>query len=344
MSAPTPFSEGGYSQYREQVLTSAKKLRAVGAHIHLDLPRIVVIGNQSAGKSSLIEAISGIEVPRNAGTCTRCPMECRLLSSKEEWSCQVSIRWEFDADGRSKDHVEQVPFGGLLTDKSDVELMLRRAQTAVLDSGKRPLAYYANMNAGDLYALPWDLSTLPFSQNVVCVDISGPDLTYLSFVDLPGIISNADANVVKFVERMVQSYISGTCLIVVALSMETDIENQTALRLAREADHDDSRTVGVMTKADRWPVRCMEAREIELWLEILEGRSQDHHLRHGYYCTRQPNAAERAAGITPSEAREAETLFFQTTAPWDTSANKQHLGTENLVRHLSNMLAEMIRV
>lgn len=38
---------------------------------NLPLPRIAVIGNQSAGKSSLIEAISGIKVPRYTGTCTR---------------------------------------------------------------------------------------------------------------------------------------------------------------------------------------------------------------------------------------------------------------------------------
>ena len=37
----------------------------------MDLPQIAVIGAQSAGKSSLIESISGITLPRAAGTCTR---------------------------------------------------------------------------------------------------------------------------------------------------------------------------------------------------------------------------------------------------------------------------------
>ena len=37
----------------------------------MDLPQIAVIGVQSAGKSSLIESISGITLPRAAGTCTR---------------------------------------------------------------------------------------------------------------------------------------------------------------------------------------------------------------------------------------------------------------------------------
>ena len=41
----------------------------VGADI--DLPMIAVIGSQSAGKSSLIESISGITLTRAVGTCTR---------------------------------------------------------------------------------------------------------------------------------------------------------------------------------------------------------------------------------------------------------------------------------
>ncbi len=41
------------------------------AQVDIDLPQIAVIGSQSAGKSSLIESISGITLPRAAGTCTR---------------------------------------------------------------------------------------------------------------------------------------------------------------------------------------------------------------------------------------------------------------------------------
>lgn len=39
--------------------------------VNIDLPQIAVIGSQSTGKSSLIEAIFGVTLPRAAGTCTR---------------------------------------------------------------------------------------------------------------------------------------------------------------------------------------------------------------------------------------------------------------------------------
>ena len=62
--------------------------------VDIDLPQIAVIGSQSAGKSSLIESISGITLPRAAGTCTR-------------WAVLFSISYEL-----TQTHVKlEVPHG-----------------------------------------------------------------------------------------------------------------------------------------------------------------------------------------------------------------------------------------
>lgn len=136
----------------------------------------------------LLNGTKQIKVPRDAGTCTRCPMECRLLSSNGPWSCQVSIRWEYNADGTRKDKIKEETFGGLLTEKSEVEMVLRRAQAAVLNP-KTERSRFLAMTESELNDLsPRDKKgAIPFSQNVVCIDIAGPDLTDLSFVDLPGL-------------------------------------------------------------------------------------------------------------------------------------------------------------
>jgi len=52
-------------------LSTLKLMPVNRVQVDLDLPQIAVIGSQSAGKSSLIESISGITLPRAAGTCTR---------------------------------------------------------------------------------------------------------------------------------------------------------------------------------------------------------------------------------------------------------------------------------
>lgn len=43
------------------------------------------------GQLSLIQRICGVDLPRSDGTCTRCPMEVRLMAS-ENWSCCLKIR------------------------------------------------------------------------------------------------------------------------------------------------------------------------------------------------------------------------------------------------------------
>jgi GTP-binding protein EngB required for normal cell division len=46
-----------------------QKLKELGIENTIQLPQICVIGDQSAGKSSLIQALSEIKVPRAAGHC-----------------------------------------------------------------------------------------------------------------------------------------------------------------------------------------------------------------------------------------------------------------------------------
>ncbi|KAJ3920874.1 P-loop containing nucleoside triphosphate hydrolase protein [Lentinula edodes] len=325
-----------YASRRKELLALVNQLRAVGAQNDLDLPRITVIGNQSAGKSSVVEAISGITVPRDAGTCTRCPMECRLFSSSNAWTCRISIRIEFDDDGNRLREVAENIFIGNISDKSQVESALRKAQFAVLN----PEISWDKILESPIEELKKlvNAKSLPFSQNVVCVDLEGPDLTDLSFIDLPGLIQNAQPEVVQLVEDMVVSHIKGNCIILVAVPMTDDIENQKALRLASQEDPDGRRTIGVLTKPDM--LTTGSTKVARLWLDVLEDRR--HPLRHGYYCTRQPDDDERSAGIEQKKAREIEEKFFKTTTPWCQSVNPTRFGTQNLVSTLSRLLVQVI--
>ncbi|KIK58162.1 hypothetical protein GYMLUDRAFT_45362 [Collybiopsis luxurians FD-317 M1] len=327
-----------YASKRKELLALINQLRAVGAQNDLDLPRITVIGNQSAGKSSVVEALSGITVPRDSGTCTRCPLECRLVASSRPWSCQISIRNEFDHSGHRLREVSEVHFGGLITDKSQVELALRRAQFSVLNP-EVPQSVILGASAQKLKEMATEKS-IPFSQNVVCVDIKGPELTDLSFIDLPGLIQNADPEVVKLVEDMVVSYIKGNCLILVAVPMTDDLENQKALRLANQEDRDGRRTIGVLTKPDM--IDHGSTKVTAQWIDVIEDRTPKHHLTHGYYCTRHPNDDKRGEGIDSKHAREIEEAYFKTTAPWSTSLLPGRFGTRNLVMTLSRLLVQII--
>ncbi|KAJ3757669.1 P-loop containing nucleoside triphosphate hydrolase protein [Lentinula raphanica] len=329
-------SSSSYALRRKEFLSLNKQLHAAG---ELGLPQITVIGNQSAGKSSLLEAITGITVPRDAGTCTRCPIECRLSSSDRPWSCQISIRQEFDNSGERLRNISEKKFGEPLTDKVQVELSLRRAQFAILN----PHVPWYNILAASAETLASmsakSNTSLQFSKNIVCVDLEGPEFTELSFIDLPGLVQNAHPDIVELVENLVISRISGICIILVTVPMTDDIENQKAFRLARQVDPEGCRTIGVLTKPDM--LQSGSSKMLQNWLDVLEGRR--HPLQLGYFCTRQPDDDERMDGALLIQAREKEEDFFKNTLPWCNSESSARFGTKRLVDTLSRLLTGFIR-
>ena len=114
-------------------------------------------------------------------------MECTLSSSADSWSCSISLRTEFDGRGTKLDASATENFGPVITDKSSVELWLRRAQAAILNP-HRARAKFLNKSHAELKALAIEDEgvILSFSRNIVHLDVKDPEVTDLSFVDLPG--------------------------------------------------------------------------------------------------------------------------------------------------------------
>ena len=94
---------------------------------------------------------------------------------------------------------------------------------------------------------------------------------------------------------------------------------------------------GVLTKPDTIPAGSTG--KLQQWIEIMAGR--EHPTRHGYFCIRQPDDAERAKGISAAAARDAENHFFETVTPWATLSCRERLGTDNLLRTMSGLLSQM---
>ncbi|KIK69970.1 hypothetical protein GYMLUDRAFT_151336 [Collybiopsis luxurians FD-317 M1] len=328
-------------QKRRYALDLVNRLQNTGVQTDIDLPQIAVIGNQSAGKSSLIEAISGITLPRASGTCTRCPTECRLTyaPAPAPWKCVVSIRLITDSTGQPLGQARNEPFGDVIYDKAEVEERIRRAQRAIL----HPHIPRSQILAGD--EEPDDGQGLTFSSNCVSLQITGPDVADLSFCDLPGLIRSTSgkegsANDIRLVEGLVESYIKRpSCIILLTVSCETDPQNQGALQLAREHDPRGLRTVGVLTKPDR-----ISSGDEEDWVSFIKNEDEGYKLVNNWYCVKQPNSNELKAGISWQEARNKENEFFVTTSPWRDldSIYQRYLRTQNLVERLSSILSDLI--
>jgi len=130
----------------------------------------------------------------------RCPTECRLSSSEGRWQAQVSIRLTVDMYGALLQRPTITPFGGIITLTSDVEERIRRAQLAILNPSTTTERFLT-------VGLPFsETNELRFSKNSIILDISGPRVPDLAFVDLPGLkpaillwyITNCDFQVSLF--------------------------------------------------------------------------------------------------------------------------------------------------
>ncbi|KAG9043513.1 hypothetical protein FS837_009473, partial [Tulasnella sp. UAMH 9824] len=328
-------SMGDYFTNCRELLDVLKSLHSTGIQNELDLPQIVVIGSQSVGKSSFIESMSGLTLPRDPGTCTRCPMECRLQYG-QVWSCQISLRFHVDRTGRPLATIRDVPFGPTLCNAEDVEKILRRAQRAILRPELDPTLFLDDSDL-QVFGVP-----LTFSGNCVCIQVAGPNIPDLYFYDLPGIIANVgdggnEADI-KLVEDLAKSYIKKpNCIVLLVISCETDFENQGAGRLVLKNPALRQRTIGVLTKVDR-----IEFGGASKWLRMLRGEDQP--LMHGWYCVKQRDLVQLQEGVTWEEARSYETEFFQTVAPWADLglSQRSRLGSQKLAERLGSILSSLV--
>ena len=190
----------------------------------------------------------------------------------------MELRKTFDENGEPLGAVTDIPFGPIITDKEDVEERIRRAQRAILNP-RTPHEHFFSGADED----PAGGSELSFSKNCVCLELSGPDLTDLSFCDLPGtcprwyfmitslnrseglivnVSQDGNDSDIELVRDLVKSYIiKPSCLILLTVTCESkfpdalqtalaltfysaDFENQGAHRMAKQYDPDGERTIG----------------------------------------------------------------------------------------------------
>ncbi|KAL4943649.1 hypothetical protein BDV06DRAFT_221004 [Aspergillus oleicola] len=317
----------------------------------ITLPKICVIGDQSTGKSSLIEGMSEIKVPRSAGTCTRCPMEINLSDGEfgQPWTCRVYLSRKYMYDGSRKisKPKKSEPLGPwheqeqedelfiTVTDKGKVEEVIRWAQLAILNPGSPTANYVPGHNADtDSHH-----TQVKFSPNIVRLDISAAGFPNLSFYDLPGVINQVENDderyLVNLVENLVKDYIcQKDCIVLLTITMTDDVMNSSAARIMREVRGASKRALGVLTKPDRFDPKESHAQ----WEEILQG--DKFKLGHGYYVVRNdPDPA-----VEHSVAREQEEIFF-TSGAWsnELAAYQDRFGTRRLQTFLSGLLFQQIQ-
>lgn len=329
--------------------------RVLGVEHVVQLPELVLVGDQSAGKSSLMGALAEIHLPQSAGCCTRCPAHITTAPA-DHWSCEIALHQNYAYEPPSRPietkHVTKnnpfppwreqqfvsKPFQTIYK-KTELEQFLKWAQIAILNPNKDHSRYipgapeFANDTTTDA----------KFSPNIVSVKIAGPDLPPLSFYDLPGIFQNPgqkeDEYLVKVIENLAIKYIKHSqALIICALPMSADPATSRTGKVISDC-HAENRCIGVLTKADRLQ-DGVSHHDFELILD-----SKEHQFGHGYFVTKQPSQASLSYDTNyHANARAAEEEFFDIEEPWagEWSRFRNRCGTKNLQHALSQKFAAQI--
>lgn len=310
------------------------------------LPKFVVVGDQSAGKSSIIEAACDVTLPRAAGTCTRCPFKITTKDGSH-WSCKVSIHYDYSYDPHTRADHENIfdfwfrtePHTKHLTTvhaKEDLAESLTRAQTVVLNPDQDPKLVFNQDPASHT-------NKTQFSPNVVTLEVQGPNLPEMSFYDLPGSINvfqDAESDhLVQFVETLIKMHIEqDKTLILLACAADQDVETSTSFRYIREC-RATGRCMGVLTKPD-----LLNPSRANLVADVLSG--QKFGLGHGWKVVKSLSQQELEDEVTHADARKHEQTFFSKGPQWGPGsalASFSHaFGIPSLQASMSKTLTEYI--
>ena len=88
-STPTHASSSSAAPLGHSVIPIVNKLQDIfaqlGSQSTIELPQVAVVGSQSSGKSSVLEALVGRDfLPRGNDICTRRPLVLQLLQTKRK--------------------------------------------------------------------------------------------------------------------------------------------------------------------------------------------------------------------------------------------------------------------
>uniref|UniRef100_A0A8C2HU40 Uncharacterized protein n=1 Tax=Cyprinus carpio TaxID=7962 RepID=A0A8C2HU40_CYPCA len=314
-------------------------LRSVGIHKDLALPTIVVIGDQSSGKSSVLEALSGVALPRGKGIVTRCPLELRLKKVPGvNWKAVLTYK-KTDESGNSSHFAGPSRanrlVAGLVAQTTQNQEKIEFTDPSLVEE---KVAAAQNELAGRGVGICDELITL---------EVISPDVCDLTLIDLPGIarvpVEGQPEDIGKQIKRLIMKYIKKRETInLVVVPCNTDIATTEALKMAQEVDPEGIRTLAILTKPD-----LIDKGTEESILAVVHNKVIP--LRKGYTMVKCRGQQQIDKKIPLEEAAQMERDFFQNhdhfrTLLTESKASITSLAiklTQDLVDHIKKSLPQL---
>ncbi|XP_047944968.1 dynamin-related protein 3A-like [Salvia hispanica] len=275
----------------------------LGSHYNIDLPQVAVVGSQSSGKSSVLEALVGRDfLPRGSDICTRRPLLLQLIrrptkadEAVEEWGEFLHLKGKKFFD-----------FSGI---RREIQAETERE---------------AGGNKG-------------VSDKPISLKIFSPNVLDITLVDLPGLtkvpVGDQPSDIETRIRNMITAFIKReSCLILAVTPANADLANSDALQMAQCVDPDGHRTIGVITKLDimdRGTDAC----------NFLLGKVVP--LQLGYVGVVNRSQQDIQLNLSIKDALVAEEKFFCTHTEYSDIADR--CGVPQLAKKLNQILVQHIK-
>ncbi|PKS07314.1 hypothetical protein jhhlp_005916 [Lomentospora prolificans] len=305
-----------------RLLRKIDQLRELNIGTMVPLPQMVVVGDQSSGKSSLLESLTNIPFPTDAELCTRYATQ---ITSRRDIESRVEISLipgpSASAERRKKLSEFNHPHLTPTEFRAKFPELLREVNLC--------LGIRTDINDDS------NATGTVFTDDVLKIEICSPEEDYLTIIDVPGIFRNPQGittrNDMAMVRKMVENYVKDRRTIILAvLPSNVDIATQEILSLAEDYDPKGERTLGVLTKPDTITERSGK----NVICNLVLGKKKP--LTLGYYVVRNRGADED----TSISLAQRELMFNE--APWNTLP-KERVGISALKSQLTQLLSEITK-